>query len=288
MRISMMNLVLHGIRNAHVKRANALSELGGMSDDDLSRKYKVILYNPPFAGMLPTDSIRKDLPTQSKKSELLFLGLGMEALAPGGRCAVIVPEGALFGSTGAHIELRRKLVEDYELLAVISLPAGVFKPYAGVKTGILIFRKPVETAKPEKRKAEKKNDRKVWFYEIKNDGYDPDKITGGGRPETPDKNELPEMLRHWKAYKDSGFKTPPGTEAGALLPPGTEEAKCWWAKVSTIAKNDFNLGAGRYKPQVDVKPPDENVTELIGKTLKLERDIASNLEKLLKEVEAVK
>ena len=189
MRISMMNLVLHGIRNAHVKRANALSELGGMSDDDLSRKYKVVLSNPPFAGMLPTDSIRKDLPTQSKKSELLFLALAMESLAPGGRCAIILPEGALFGSTTAHVELRRKLVEEYELLAVISLPAGVFKPYAGVKTGILIFRRPVES-KAESGKAEsgklKKADRKVWFYEIKNDGYDPDKITGGGRPETPD------------------------------------------------------------------------------------------------------
>ncbi len=293
MRISMMNLVLHGIRNAHVKRANALSELGGLSDDDLNRKYKVILSNPPFAGMLPTDSIRKDLPTQSKKSELLFLGLAMDALAPGGRCAIIVPEGALFGSTSAHIELRRKLVEDYELLAVISLPAGVFKPYAGVKTGILIFRKPVEASpspggegRGEGGRKNKKNDRKVWFYEIKNDGYDPDKITGGGRPETPEQNELPEMLRQWKLYKDSGFKMPPGTEAGALLPPGTAEAKCWWGKAGTIAENDFNLGAGRYKPQVGEKPPEEDAAELIRQTLKLERDIAGGLEKLLREVES--
>jgi len=282
-----MNLVLHGIRNAHVKRANALSELGGLSDDDLNRKYKVILSNPPFAGMLPTDSIRKDLPTQSKKSELLFLGLMMDALAPGGRCAVIVPEGALFGSTSAHIELRQKLVEDYELLAVISLPAGVFKPYAGVKTGILLFRKPMDATKAEsgKRKAEKKADRKVWFYELKNDGYDTDKISGGGRPETPDQNEIPDMLRQWKAYKDSGFKTPPGKEAGALLSPGTEMPKCWWAKVSTIAESDYNLGAGRYKPQVGGKPPDEDAAELIRKTLKLERVIANGLERLLKDVE---
>jgi len=295
MRISMMNLVLHGIRNAHIKRANALSELGGLSDDDLNRKYKVVMYNPPFAGMLPMDSIRKDLPTQSKKSELLFLGLGMDALAPGGRCAVIVPEGALFGSTSAHIELRRKLVEDYELLAVISLPAGVFKPYAGVKTGILIFRRPVGASpspggegRGEGGRRKKKDDRKVWFYEIKNDGYDPDKITGGGRPETPEKNELPEMLRQWKIYKDSGFRTPPGTEAGAVLPPGTTEAKCWWAKVSTIEDNEYNLGAGRYKPQVSEKPPDEDAVELISKTLKLEREIADGLEKLMKDVEAVK
>jgi type I restriction enzyme M protein len=294
MRISMMNLVLHGIRNAHVKRANALSELGGLSDDDLSRKYKVILSNPPFAGMLPTDSIRKDLPTQSKKSELLFLGLAMDALAPGGRCAIILPEGALFGSTSAHIELRRKLVEDYELLAVISLPAGVFKPYAGVKTGILIFRKPppipdsANRTRREREAREARSQRNVWFYELKNDGYDTDKISGGGRPETPEQNEIPEMLRQWQAYKDSGFKTPPGTEAGALLPPGTAEAKCWWAKVSTIAENDFNLGAGRYKPQVGEKPPEEDAPELIGKTLKLERAIADGLEKLLKEVESVK
>jgi type I restriction enzyme M protein len=287
MRISMMNLVLHGIRNAHVKRANALSELGGLSDDDLNRKYKVIMYNPPFAGMLPTDSIRKDLPTQSKKSELLFLGLGMDALAPGGRCAVIVPEGLLFGSTSAHVELRRKLVEDYELLAVISLPAGVFKPYAGVKTGILVFRKPVDAPKAQSGKRKIKTDSKVWFYQINNDGYDPDKIVGGGRPETPEKNELPEMLRQWKTYKDSGFKTPPGTEAGELLPPGTAEAKCWWAKVSTIAECEYNLGAGRYKPQVGEKPPEEDAAALIGKTLKLERDITEGLEKLLKKVEAI-
>ena len=102
-----------------------------MTEDDLSRRYKVILSNPPFAGVLPRESIRKDLPTNSKKSELLFLGVMMEALAPGGQCAVVVPEGLLFGSTSAHVELRRKLVEDYELLAVVSLPAGVFQTLCG-------------------------------------------------------------------------------------------------------------------------------------------------------------
>lgn len=289
MRISMMNLVLHGIRNARVKRANALSEMGGLSDEDLKRRYKVVLMNPPFAGMLPTDSIRKDLPTASKKSELLFLGLAMESLAPGGRCAIIVPEGALFGSTSAHVELRRKLVEDFELQAVISLPAGVFKPYAGVKTGVLVFRRPTENAKAEskKQKAEKKDGRKVWFYQINNDGYDPDKITGGGRPETPELNEIPEMLRQWSVYRESGFKKPPGVEAGTLLKPGSAEAKCWWAPVSLLAENDFNLAAARYKPQVAEKPPEEDVSELVGKTLKLEREISRDLEKLLKDVEAV-
>ena len=283
MRISMMNLVLHGIRNARVKRANTLSELGGLTEDDLARKYKVILSNPPFAGVLPKESIRKDLPTNSKKSELLFLGVMMEALAPGGRCAVVVPEGLLFGSTKAHVELRRKLVEDYDLLAVVSLPAGVFKPYAGVKTGVLVFRRP-ETIDHQSKTI---ND-KVWFFEIHADGFDPDKISGGGRPETPERNDIPELLQQWKVYKDSKFTEPSGVEAGTLLKPGSETPLCWWATVKTIVGNDYNLSAGRYKPMVAEKPPDEDPVELIREVLSVEKEITKGLEKLLQEVEASK
>lgn len=280
MRISMMNLVLHGIRNARVKRANTLSELGGMSEDDLQRRYKVILSNPPFAGVLPTESIRQDLPTKSKRSELLFLEVMMEALAPGGRCAVVVPEGLLFGSTKAHVELRRKLIENYELLAVVSLPAGVFKPYAGVKTGVLVFRKLVAGA------GEAKKTENVWFYEVRKDGYDPDKIVGGGRPETPEENDIPDLLGQWKIYKASGFKTLPGVEAGTLLPTGSEEPRCWWASRETIAGHDYNLAAGRYKPHVAEQAPVEDPVELIREVLTIEREIVVRLEQLLKEVEA--
>jgi type I restriction enzyme M protein len=278
--IGMMNLVLHGIGNSHVKRANALSELGGMTEDDLHRKYKVILSNPLFAGVLPQESIRKDLPTNSKKSELLFLGVMMEALAPGGRCAVGVPEGLLFGSTGAHVDLRSKLMTEYDLLAVISLPAGVFKPYAGVKTGVLVFRKPLVGTKATQKVG------KVWFYEIRNDGYDPDKIVGGGRRETPEKNDIPDLLRQWKLYKESGFKNPPGVETGTLLASGSEEPQCWWASSDTVAENSYNLAAGRYKPQAAERVPEEDPAELIRELLALEREIVDGLEKLLKEVEA--
>ena len=284
MRISMMNLVLHGIRNARVKRANTLSELGGLTEDDLARKYKVILSNPPFAGVLPKESIRKDLPTNSKKSELLFLSVMMEALAPGGRCAVVVPEGLLFGSTKAHVELRRKLVENYDLLAVVSLPAGVFKPYAGVKTGVLVFRKPDNGGVKKDKK--KKSETKVWFFEVHADGFDPDKIAGGGRPETPGRNDIPELLRQWKAYKDSKFTEPPGVEAGTLLESGSEAPRCWWATIKTITGNNYNLAAGRYKPMVAEAAPDDDPAELIRETLTLEREIESGLEKLLSEVEA--
>jgi type I restriction enzyme M protein len=276
MRISMMNLVLHGIRNANVKRANSLSEMSGLSEDDLRRKYKVILSNPPFAGTLPKDSVRKDLPTNSKRSEVLFLSVMMQCLAPSGRCAIIVPEGLLFGSNSAHVEIRRKLVEDFELLAVLSLPAGVFKPYSGVKTGILVFRRPTD--------AHKKTG-KVWFYEVRADGYDPDKITAGGRPETPENNDIPEVLRLWRDYRASGFVTPPGPEAQGLLPAGTDAARCWWASKETIVASEYSLSAGRYKPQVAEAVSEEDPAGLISEALTLEREITEGLENLLREVE---
>jgi type I restriction enzyme M protein len=275
-RISMMNLVLHGIRHARLKRANSLSDMGGLSEDDLRRRYKVILANPPFAGQLPKDSIRSDLPTNSKKSELLFLSLMMQHLAPGGRCAVVVPEGALFGSTGAHVELRKKLVTDFDLLAVVSLPAGVFKPYAGVKTAVLVFRKPVS-------ESSKRLD-KVWFYEIRNDGFDPDKISGGGRVETPEKNDIPNLMAQWKAYKANGFAAPPGPEANTLLPHGRVDPTCWWTTKQQLTDSDFNLGAGQWKPRVIEKTSDEDPRELVSEVLGDYRTIVAGLERLLVEL----
>ncbi len=281
MRISMMNLVLHGIRGARLKRANVLSEMSGLTEDDLHRRYKVILSNPPFAGQIPKESVRADLPTKSKRSELLFLALMMRALAPGGRCAVVVPEGALFGSTGAHKDLREKLLREFEVLAVVSLPAGVFKPYAGVKTSVLVFRRPANAA-AEGQAATKR----VWFYEVQNDGFDPDKIQGGGRPETPEKNDIPALLRAWAEYKASRFETPPGVEAGAVVEPGSEPPPCWSASFETVAGNEFNLAASRYKPRVAEKASDEDPAKLIRDVLAIERELATGLEQLLNEIEA--
>ncbi len=275
-RISMMNLVLHGIRRAKLKRANALSEMGGLTEDDLRRRYKVILANPPFAGQLPKDSIRADLPTTSKKSELLFLSLMMQSLAPGGRCAVVVPEGLLFGSTSAHVELRQKLVTEFDLLAVVSLPAGVFKPYAGVKTAVLVFRKP---ASESAQRVET-----TWFYEVRNDGYDPDKVSGGGRVETPDKSDIPDLLAQWKTYKASGFSTPPGLPSNTLLAHGSEEPRCWWAVHQQLADADYNLGAGHWKPRVAEKVSDEDPRELVAEVLGDYRKVVAGLERLLGEL----
>ena len=275
-RISMMNLVLHGIRHAQLKRANSLSDMGGLTEDDLRRRYKVILANPPFAGQLPRDSIRADLPTNSKKSELLFLSLMMQHLAPGGRCAVVAPEGLLFGSTGAHVELRKKLVTEFDLLAVVSLPAGVFKPYAGVKTAVLVFRRPAS--------ATAKRLDKIWFYEVRNDGYDPDKVSGGGRVETPEKNDIPDLLAQWKIWKASGFAKPPGMAANTLLPHGSDEPMCWWTTKERIAEADYNLGAGQWKPRMTEKTSDEDPRVLVEDVLKDYQAVVAGLEKLKAEL----
>ncbi len=275
-RIAMMNLVLHGISKARLKRANSLSDMGGLNDDDLQRRYEVILANPPFAGQLPKDSIRRDLPTNSKRSELLFLSLMMQHLAPGGRCAVVVPEGLLFGSTSAHLELRKRLVEDFELLAVVSLPPGVFRPYAGVKTAVLVFRNP----QPNNTKRLDK----VWFYEIRNDGFDPDKISGGGRMETPEKNDIPLLLNAWRTYKASGFASTPGIEAGRLLEPGSAIPSSWWATVKSLAASGYNLGAGHWKPRIAEAASGEDPAELVSEVLADYKRLVDGLEKLKAEL----
>ena len=152
----------------------------------------------------------------------------------------------------------------------------MFKPYAGVKTAVLVFRKPAsETA----RRLDK-----VWFYEVRNDGYDPDKISGGGRVETPDRNDIPDLLVQWKAYKASGFANPPGLEANTLLPHGSEEPSCWWATKEMLAAADYNLGAGQWKPRVAEKSSDEDPRELVADVLDDYRKVVAGLENLAAEL----
>ncbi len=274
MRIASMNLVLHGFPNARVKRANPISEMSGLTEDDLRRRYKVILSNPPFAGMVQKESIRNDLPTTSKKSELLFLALMMDSLAPGGRAAIVVPEGLLFGSSGAHVELRRKLLAEFEVLAVVSLPGGVFKPYAGVKTSVLVFRRPPEDTAPRLGR--------VWFHEISNDGYDPDKVSGGGRVETPESSQIPALLGAWAAFKSGGFTAPPGPESTATLDPHDPEPACWHAPLQRILDNNANLAASAYKPQRAARRSEEDPVELVERLQGIENEILGGLGKLKK------
>jgi type I restriction enzyme M protein len=280
MRISMMNLVLHGVRRANLKRANSLSELGGLTEADLRRRYDVILSNPPFAGVLPKDSIRPDLPTKSTKSELLFLGLMMSALKPGGRCAVVVPEGLLFGTSHSHVDLREKLIKEFDLLAVVSLPGNVFRPYAGVKTSILIFRRPHVNAPPRTK-------RKLWFYDIVNDGYSSDRLDRGGRAETPEKNDIPAFIQTWRDYKASGFQVPPGVEGEAELDPGEIIPPCWWVEEATISQQDYVLSANRYRPRTSVDSVLEDPLSIAKEIAAVELMITREIDSLIGRLDAL-
>lgn len=142
-RIATMNLMLHGIRHPRITRADSLSTSGGLTEKDLNRKYSIILCDPPLGMQVPRSFLRQGLPADSRKSELLFTWLAMESLEPGGRAAVVLPESALSSTTNKHTELRRKLVEEFDLLAVVSLPYGCYKPASAVKTAIVVFQRPV-------------------------------------------------------------------------------------------------------------------------------------------------
>src|SRR5438445_2731435 len=199
LRIGSMNMLLHGIENPDIIYRDSLAQDHAGEEE----KYTLVLANPPFAGSLDYENCAKDLQqiVKTKKTELLFLALFLRLLKPGGRAAVIVPDGVLFGSSNAHKTLRKILVEEQKLDAVISLPGGVFKPYAGVSTAILLFTKTNSSGTDN-----------VWFYDVDADGRSlDDKRTELLPPETlgpvPQlsltseehaKNNLPDVLARWE------------------------------------------------------------------------------------------
>jgi len=178
LRISAMNLMLHSISNPDIGYKDSVSK-----QNEIISKYTVCLANPPFAGTIDSESINDNLKAicSTKKTELLFVALFIRMLKKGGRCACIVPDGVLFGNSNAHKELRKELVENQQLQAIISMPSGVFKPYAGVSTAVLIFTKTDDGGTD-----------KVWFYDMKSDG----KTLDDKRQET-DKNDIPDILERW-------------------------------------------------------------------------------------------
>jgi len=183
LRIGSMNLMLHGIDSPNYFYQDTLSK--SFTEE---REYDVILMNPPFKGAVDKGDISETLPSNTTKTELLFPHLILRALDMGGRCAVIVPDGVLFGSSRAHVELRRKLVEENRLDGVVSMPSGVFKPYAGVSTAVLLFTKGAKTER-------------VWFYDMAHDGFSLD----DKRQPVPE-NDIPDILECWRNRHDPEFQ----------------------------------------------------------------------------------
>ena len=251
-RIGAMNLQLHGIENPQLQRNDALSEAAG----DIRNQYTVILANPPFKGSLDYDAVESSVldVVKSKKTELLFLGLFLRMLKTGGRCAVIVPDGVLFGSSKAHKQIRKELVSRHKLEAVVSMPSGVFKPYAGVSTAILIFTK-TGTGGTEN----------VWFYDMEADGYSLD-----DKRNPTEANDVPDIVNRYHNRADELDRA--RTDRSFMVP------------ASEIESNDWDLSINRYKEvvyeEVEYAPPMEIIAEI--EALDQERQQAlANLKSML-------
>jgi type I restriction enzyme M protein len=253
LRIASMNLALHGIENPNVRYKDSLAEEHAGEDE----AYTLILANPPFAGSLDYESCAKDLLkiVKTKKTELLFLVLFLRLLKPGGRAAIIVPDGVLFGSSTAHKALRRILVEDQKLDAVISMPSGVFKPYAGVSTAILLFTKTNSGGTDN-----------VWFYAMEADGFSLDDKRTPLDGTKHAHNNLLDILARWRNR---------AAEEGR----GRTEQSFYVPKADIAAKN-YDLSLNRYREVVQetvhYDPPEQILDELAA----LECDIQAGLDRL--------
>jgi type I restriction enzyme M protein len=184
LRIGSMNLMLHGIEYPRFYYMDTLSKTFAEE-----REYDVVLMNPPFKGAVDKADVSDTLPGNTRKSELLFVHLILRTLDMGGRCAVIVPDGVLFGSSRAHVELRQKLIEENRLDGVVSMPGGVFKPYAGVSTAVLLFTRGASTDR-------------IWYYDMAHDGFSLD----DKRQPVPE-NDIPDVLECWRNRHDAEFQT---------------------------------------------------------------------------------
>ena len=255
LRIGAMNMMTHGVDNPYIEYKDSLSDQNQDRD-----KYSLILANPPFKGSLDYDSVSADLlkVCKTKKTELLFLILFLKMLKISGRCACIVPDGVLFGSSKAHRAIRREIVEENRLEAVISMPSGVFKPYAGVSTAILIFTKTGHGGTD-----------KVWFYDMKADGFSLDD------KRTPvAENDIPDIINRFKNLSQEE-----GRER-------TEQS--FFVEKSEIVENEYDLSINKYK-KIEYVPVEYPPTEDIMAELNmLEHEITKNLaelEKMLREEE---
>jgi type I restriction enzyme M protein len=268
LRIGSMNMLLHGVENPDIRYRDSLAQDHASEDE----RYTLVLANPPFAGSLDYENTAKDLLQidKTKKTELLFLALFLRLLKTGGRAAIIVPDGVLFGSSKAHKTLRQMLIEEQKLDAVISLPAGVFKPYAGVSTAILLFTKTNSGGTDS-----------VWFYDCDADGWSlddkrqpllsEDKL--GPVPTTPlsadehRRNNLPDILARWQQHDSSEREHPRTDQSFCVLK-------------ADLAAQGYDLSLNRYKEVVHEELEHRPPLEILADLARLEAEIQQGMKEL--------
>lgn len=268
LRIGSMNMTLHGVEDPDIRYKDSLSQEHAGDED----RYSLVLANPPFAGSLDVDQVAKDLQAivKTKKTELLFMALFLKLLKPGGRAAVIVPDGVLFGSSTAHKAIRRMLVEDHKLDGIVKLPSGVFRPYAGVSTAIVLFTKTNSGGTDY-----------VWFYDCQADGFSLDDKRDALLPVEKigpmvklaaaehQKNNLPDIAARWKDRRGSELERP-----------RTGQSFC--VTKAEIAAAGYDLSINRYKEVVHEATEHRPAKEILAELKFLEQKIALELAELEK------
>ncbi len=249
LRIGAMNLMQHGIENPNISYKDSLSE-----DNEDNSKYTLVLANPPFKGSIDSERTSKDLLdiTKTKKTELLFLALFLRILRIGGRAASIVPDGVLFGSSNAHKGIRKEIIEKHKLEAIISMPSGVFKPYAGVSTAIMIFTKTGDGGTD-----------KVWFYDMTADGFSLD-----DQRQPVKENDIPDIIERFNNRKSKEEQECARTEKSFFVP--KEE----------IVENDYDLSINKYKEIVVEKKEYENPKVILKRVIDMENELQLKLKEL--------
>lgn len=247
LRIGAMNMMLHGVDNPNIEYKDSLSEVN--TDKE---KFSLVLANPPFKGSLDYEQVSADLlkVTKTKKTELLFLALFLRILKTGGRCASIVPDGVLFGSTGGHKSIRKEIVENHKLEAIISMPSGVFKPYAGVSTAIMIFTK-TGTGGTDK----------VWFYDMKADGYSLD-----DKRNPIEENDINDIVERFNNLENEVDRK--RTEQSFFVP------------VEEIRDNGYDLSINKYKEIEYEEVKYDSPQEIMLRIRELEMEINAGIEEL--------
>lgn len=247
LRIGAMNLLLHDISSPNLAWRDSLSE---QNEDQAC--YSLIMANPPFAGSLDKGNVNKKILAyaNTSKTELLFLAQFVRSLEIGGRCASIVPDGVLFGTSKAHVAIRKEIVDNQQLRAVISMPSGVFKPYAGVSTAVLIF-----------AKTNSGGTDKVWFYDMKADGFSLD----DKRSVIPE-NDIPDIISRFHNFKSEESRT--------------RKEQSFFVPVDEIRKNDYDLSINKYKEIEREKVEYEPIKEIIGRLLKSEEEFQEKFQDL--------
>ena len=292
-RIGAMNLMLHGIDNPNFRYTDTLSKAFAEKG-----QYDVILANPPFKGSIDKSDINERFTLKTTKTELLFIELMNSLLVTGGRCGVIVPDGVLFGTSNAHVDLRKILVDKCKLEGVISMPSGVFKPYAGVSTAVLIFQKGGTTDNLPASEGQS-GQAGVWFYDMVADGFSLD-----DKRQKIAENDIPDIVKQWQqrnnshperqskgvmrkaaeptiGYTGHASTSPDKSSRDALSVTSNGRAgKCFLVPADEIRANKYDLSVSRYKQIEHVEVEYENPDVIMHKVSVLEKEIGHNIDEI--------